>query len=155
MKKCAVCKETLSLDSFATNRARRDGLHDMCRSCKKDYNKSYYERTKQVHNPSRYARTEQIRQETRERLLDYFSVHPCVDCGIRDVRVLEFDHLRDKTYNIASMLHFSWAKVLQEIEKCEVVCANCHRIRTGNRNNSYRNLGGNADMVRHLALTQE
>jgi hypothetical protein len=45
--------------------------------------------------------------------------------------VLEFDHLRDKCFNIGEALPYrNWASVLAEIEKCEVVCANCHRRRT-------------------------
>ena len=45
--------------------------------------------------------------------------------------VLEFDHLRDKRFNIGAALPYrNWAELLAEIEKCEVVCANCHRRRT-------------------------
>jgi hypothetical protein len=45
---------------------------------------------------------------------------------------LDFDHVRgEKLYNVAKMAAgYSWAKILVEIEKCDVVCANCHRIRT-------------------------
>ena len=45
--------------------------------------------------------------------------------------VLEFDHVRDKSFNIGAGLPYrNWASVLAEVEKCEVVCANCHRRRT-------------------------
>jgi hypothetical protein len=49
--------------------------------------------------------------------------------------MLDFDHLRDKKYNVSRMIHdgFSWKAIQKEIEKCEVVCANCHRLRTHNR----------------------
>jgi hypothetical protein len=49
--------------------------------------------------------------------------------------MLDFDHLKDKKYNISRMIHdgFSWAAIKKEIAKCEVVCANCHRVRTHNR----------------------
>jgi hypothetical protein len=59
----------------------------------------------------------------------------CVDCGIKNHIILDFDHLRDKKYNISRMIHdgFSWKAIKKEIEKCEVVCSNCHRIRTYNR----------------------
>lgn len=70
----------------------------------------------------------------------YLATHPCVDCGEDDVVVLEFDHLRDKTANVSALVAgFSGIKrVFQEIEKCEVVCANCHRRRTARAQNSYR-----------------
>lgn len=59
----------------------------------------------------------------------------CADCGENNHIVLDFDHLRDKKYNISRMVHdgFSVKAIKKEIEKCEVVCANCHRIRTYNR----------------------
>jgi hypothetical protein len=64
-------------------------------------------------------------------LLGYFATHPCADCGESDPIVLEFDHLGDKLFNIGEALTYrNWESILAEIEKCEVVCANCHRRRT-------------------------
>lgn len=59
----------------------------------------------------------------------------CLDCGIKNPIVLDFDHLRDKKYNVAKMLShgFSEKKFLEEIAKCEVRCSNCHRIKTAER----------------------
>jgi len=60
----------------------------------------------------------------------------CVDCGYRaHPSALDFDHVRGvKLHNIASMLYGSSVEaILAEMEKCEVVCANCHRIRTVSR----------------------
>ncbi len=72
-------------------------------------------------------------------LLEYFATHPCADCGESDPVVLEFDHLRDKSFEIATALvDRSWDRILEEIAKCEVVCANCHRRRTVRRRRSVR-----------------
>jgi hypothetical protein len=58
---------------------------------------------------------------------------PCADCGNRFHPVcMDFDH-RDpalKTRGLAAMAHQSTDTILVEIAKCDVVCANCHRIRT-------------------------
>ena len=58
----------------------------------------------------------------------------CVDCGVTDPRVLEFDHVNgDKVAGIAALiktLNVSLSDVLVEIEKCDLVCKNCHAIRT-------------------------
>jgi hypothetical protein len=62
----------------------------------------------------------------------YFEEHPCVDCGNEDYRVLDFDHIGKKEFNIAEMWTKPWAEVLIEISKCVVRCANCHRIRHWN-----------------------
>lgn len=66
----------------------------------------------------------------------------CVDCGYNEhPEALDFDHLRDKTKNVSTLATqsgtVSWvrlqARLEAEIAKCEVVCANCHRIRTFRR----------------------
>ena len=74
------------------------------------------------------------------RLMDYLATHPCTDCGEPDPVVLDFDHLPDseKRFEIGRAVNAStrsWALILQEIEKCEVVCANCHRRRGARRAN--------------------
>ncbi|MGP6177030.1 hypothetical protein ACTU6U_06995 [Microbacterium sp. A196] len=70
--------------------------------------------------------------------VEFLSEHPCVDCSEADPIVLEFDHLPgvEKRFNISTAVTGStrsWALILSEIEKCEVVCANCHRRRTAKR----------------------
>lgn len=56
----------------------------------------------------------------------------CKDCGFRRwSESLQFDHVNgNKIIGVARMTGSSWEKVSAEIAKCEVVCANCHRIRT-------------------------
>ena len=72
------------------------------------------------------------KQQYKKRLAEIKQASGCVDCGERNPIVLDFDHLKDKKYNISRMIHdgHSWASIKKEIKKCEVVCANCHRIRT-------------------------
>lgn len=72
------------------------------------------------------------KQQFKQRLVDIKQTSGCVDCGERNPVVLDFDHLKDKKYNVSRMIHegFSWKAIAREIAKCEVVCANCHRIRT-------------------------
>lgn len=56
----------------------------------------------------------------------------CLDCGMSNPIVLEFDH-RDpstKRFNIADGYLKPKEELLQEVAKCDIVCANCHRIRT-------------------------
>jgi hypothetical protein len=57
----------------------------------------------------------------------------CRDCSNDDRRVLEFDHLGDKIANISELYTRSWDKLKLELKKCELVCANCHKIRTWRR----------------------
>lgn len=59
---------------------------------------------------------------------------PCADCGVSyPPCVMDFDHVRgDKKNNVATLVasHYGVATISAEIKKCEVVCANCHRLRT-------------------------
>jgi hypothetical protein len=56
----------------------------------------------------------------------------CVDCGLSDLVVLEFDHLADKKGSVPLLARrgASLARLKDEIAKCEIRCANCHRRRT-------------------------
>lgn len=61
---------------------------------------------------------------------------PCMDCGgTFPPECMDFDHVRgDKSFDFgAGVYSFSLRRVLEEIEKCDLVCANCHRIRTRKR----------------------
>lgn len=65
--------------------------------------------------------------------MKYLETHPCVDCGENDPVVLEFDHVRgEKEFNIADVARNAVGreKLQEEIQKCEVRCANCHRRKT-------------------------
>jgi hypothetical protein len=63
---------------------------------------------------------------------------PCHDCGgVFAVCCMDFDHRdgTEKTYNVGSMFahHYSIDLIKIELDKCDLVCANCHRIRTRDR----------------------
>lgn len=72
---------------------------------------------------------------------DFKKGSKCVDCGFLGSvypDVLDFDHVRDsKKFNVSEFKRYtnSFKRVQEEIGKCEVVCANCHRIRTAKRKN--------------------
>ena len=137
-KRCSGCKEVKPLDEFNRLARAKDGRQWNCREC----NRKWHAEHKEHHNKLIRARNKRLRKEKRNLMLEYLRTHPCVDCGETDVLVLEFDHLRDKKYNIAEMINrdFTWKAILHEIEKCEVVCANCHRRRTYVRRQTYRSL---------------
>jgi 5-methylcytosine-specific restriction endonuclease McrA len=95
-----------------------------------------YGREHYLANRQKYIDSEAKRKRGRARartryLLEYFRAHPCSDCGETDPLVLEFDHLRDKRFEVTNQFASrNWQEILDEIAKCEVVCANCHRRRT-------------------------
>lgn len=94
---------------------------------------THYQRNKQVYLDKNKRR----RQENAAYVRSIKEKGSCLDCGIKDWRVLDFDHLPqyEKVADIASPLARSWGrdKLNKEIAKCELVCSNCHRIRTYDR----------------------
>jgi hypothetical protein len=64
--------------------------------------------------------------------------NPCMDCGIKyPYYVMQFDHVRGEKFKELSKLisHGSQKRIDEELDKCDLVCANCHAIRTWKRNN--------------------
>jgi hypothetical protein len=88
-----------------------------------------------------YAAQKRHRQETRKQLTEYLREHPCEICGESDPIVLDFDHIdpSTKTKNVARIIsgHASWKRVMEEISKCRVLCANCHRRHTYRQQNHW------------------
>ena len=75
----------------------------------------------------------------------------CADCGYNaSAYALQFDHVRgDKKANVSDLIRsdYKWETVLEEISKCEVVCANCHAIRTKTRGQHHSVMVVNTDLL--------
>lgn len=76
--------------------------------------------------------------KNRDYVRDIKEASPCMDCGVSyPAIVMDFDHRGDKSFSLAKgYWKYSIARLLEEIKKCDLVCSNCHRIRTFNRANA-------------------
>ena len=88
----------------------------------------------------KYYAQKRHRQNNYIKLIEYLKDKACVDCNEDNPMVLDFDHLPkyEKSFSIGRAITGStrsWKSIYLEIEKCEIVCANCHRIRTSTRSN--------------------
>lgn len=105
------------------------------------YQAQWYKKNRVKHNVRVRLNEKRTTQYVRIKIIEYLLAHPCIDCGESDIIVLEFDHCRgDKKLAVASMIHrnYSWKVILEEIGKCDVRCANCHRRKTAKEGNHYR-----------------
>jgi len=129
LKTCKKCGIEKAVELFSKNKRRKDGLQDHCKACIKIRDAENYKK-----NPDKFAKWSKSRRlEVREKVFTYLLDHPCVECGERDIVVLEFDHRTQTTkkFDVMSATHgHSWKTILEEIKKCDVVCANCHKRRT-------------------------
>ncbi len=131
---CTKCNVPQSLDNF--QKVTRNGkvyVHGRCRGCASKEALKY-----------KWAGTEALRNQKLLIVEERKNV-PCADCGQRfPTCAMDFDHVRgEKKMNIAQSVAQTWSMeiFLAELDKCEVVCACCHRIRT------YRN-GGSDHLAR-------
>jgi hypothetical protein len=97
-----------------------------CNPCKNSWRKENVPLARSYANAAR-ERKYQILVEAKNK--------PCADCHVHyPTCVMDFDHLRDKKLNIGKgYTTVGKRRLIEEIAKCDVVCANCHRIRTQNR----------------------
>ena len=137
-KTCRRCRRVLPLSEFPLRRKDGTRRHGHCRDCKAAYQRQWYERNKDRHIANVAAANSRIRAANRT-LVRRLKDRPCADCGGRfPPHVMDFDHVRGrKRGDIARMkMQTSTEALLREIAKCDVVCANCHRIRTHQRRQS-------------------
>ncbi len=104
------------------------GYGSYCKYCHNEYQKAYYKKNPRSINESNKRRKAEI-----DAFLRKAKDVPCTDCGKRyPYYVMDFDHLRDKKIDLSRARQKMWAleTIQKEIDKCEVVCSNCHRERT-------------------------
>jgi hypothetical protein len=84
------------------------------------------------HNPTKSLITKKYQQSRRELINKIKLEFGCVKCGYNlHAAALDFNHVRgDKAFNVSQDPKVALHKLLAEIQKCEVLCANCHRIHT-------------------------
>lgn len=132
-KRCSKCRKRKPLEGFNRQSDKPDGLQSACRACNKANGKRYYR-----DNKAKFRARNKKRREGHIAWVNTLRDHPCMDCkGSFPTCVMEFDHREGeaKTAAVAKMVTDSYSKesILAEIQKCDLVCANCHRIRTHRR----------------------
>lgn len=129
MKNCPRCKENKNESEFRKNKKSKDGLQKYCSECDKLYQKEWYEKNKEVVIKKSRLSNLDIKKRNGDFIIEYLKLHPCVKCGESDIIVLEFDHIYDnKLSGVSNLVHSSTLdKIKEEVEKCQVLCANCHR----------------------------
>lgn len=141
MKKCTKCDEVKPEAEFDFRNKEKGIRRASCKACVAADHLKRYE--SQERKDAIRENAKKRKQELVDKLWAYKNASKCFDCGERNPIVLEFDHLPEyeKSENISVMVTnlCSWERILKEIQKCEVVCANCHRIRTHMRAGWIRN----------------
>lgn len=127
MKECYKCGEKKELSEFSQNKNKKDNLNSECKNCQTKYFKEYYKNNKEKHIKS-VSKTQNYK---KIKLAKIKKEKGCCKCGYKDhSSALHFHHKdqKQKEFTIASNYHHDLDLLLIEIEKCDVICANCHAI---------------------------
>lgn len=125
-KVCLECSKTLGVKKFSKNKCRKDGLQIYCKRCMGIRNKEYESKNKlKIRNNKK-----EYMIKNRLKLQRYKADHGCERCGENDYFALDFHHRNKKTKkdsinNLVSSRLFQ--QVWEEIKKCNLLCANCHK----------------------------
>ena len=127
MKYCTICKKEKHKDEFNKKASTKDLLQNKCRECSRAQSKKHYKENKRY-----YLDKNKRKRERLKKLLVELKSKPCMDCKQTfPSYVMDWDHQGNKDYIVSRLIrHGSVTRLLNEIKKCELVCANCHRIRT-------------------------
>lgn len=124
MRKCPKCRQD-------TDRSR-----GYCKPCSREYNNKWYGKKPRGWKKDRRGTAKSRRHKLLE-FVNTLKTSPCIDCkNSFPPPSMDFDHLLDdKKDSIANLIKKGYSKkvILLEIAKCELVCSNCHRMRTWNR----------------------
>lgn len=144
MKTCSKCGKVKPINDYNFKNRSLGLYHSECKICTRLFIKNHYNNNKEYYLKKTRIRNYKLRKEATDYIIQYLQNNPCVDCGETDIVVLEFDHDRDKFIKIkaiSSLIRISYPldKIKEEIKKCEVRCANCHRRKTAKEFNWLKN----------------
>ena len=127
-KICSKCKRELPLENFRWKNKAQGKKHSQCKKCQSKQEHQHYieskERRIQVRERADWSK------ENNTTLVDYYRSLGCKKCGDKRFYVIDFHHRNsnEKDGTINHMIKStSYDTLKKEIEKCDVLCANCHR----------------------------
>lgn len=135
MKECITCKETKDDSDFSFGSRKERRRH--CKECQRRSDQEKYRNR----SPEKVQKDKTRRRENLGRSREWLRKiknNPCLDCG-RSFHffVMDFDHTDPKTKKFdvgtAASQGLSTRALQEEVSKCDLVCSNCHRMRTYSR----------------------
>ena len=131
--KCSTCHKDLPEEDFCYRNKITRKRSSVCRNCARAYHVQYYK----DHPEKQFKRNYKYIKSLRELIQKIKEETPCRDCGkFNPYYRVDFDHVRgEKLCDVSRLLGVtsSKKKIFEEIAKCDVVCALCHRDRTHKR----------------------
>lgn len=138
MKKCSKCGKQKRSSAFGWSNESKGYRRGECRKCNRIYTSNHWKRRSpewRAEHSKQSIRNQTIKAERNSKwAAEYWRSHPCVKCGESRILTLEFHHRnpQEKKYAVSQLISTgkSLELIKKEVEKCDVLCANCHRIET-------------------------
>ena len=142
-RSCRDCERKAGRKYYATHREQVAEKNHRYYRENPEYFEEYRGARREKYSRQAVECHRRARHERYDRIRALKESSPCKDCDHHYPHyVMDFDHLDSalKVADVSSLVKrgVSWPKVLDEVGKCDLVCANCHRLRTYKGNNSYK-----------------
>ena len=139
---CGICKKEKKEDQFNW---KKKGIKraTTCRECHNEYLKKHYEKNREKYIKKSRINNKNMVIRNRLKMIEFLKDKECSNCGEKDPVVLEFHHPNDdKKHPVATLLTngYSWSAIKREIDKCIILCANCHRRETAKEFEWYKRI---------------
>ncbi len=127
-KICTKCGEEKPLTEFNFKNKAKGKRQSQCKECQRARERELYQLKYKIANCELYKNNRRkFRIETRQFIQDIKSEKGCCICGEKDPCCLDFHHIQDKEFEVSKGTDVSKERLEKEIQKCVVLCANCHR----------------------------
>jgi hypothetical protein len=124
---CCRCKKEKEEEDFSFKNKGKNIRNKTCKECFKGIRKRWYNKYKK----NIIDKNLRNKQKNIEWFEEYKKNLKCIKCPENHISCLEFHHLdsNNKEFNISQLAHstYSIETILKEIDKCIVLCSNCHR----------------------------
>lgn len=128
-KICSKCKRELPLDNFRWKVKSQGKKHSQCKECQSKSEKKHYREN--IERQQAVRERANFQKQANVEYVEYRKECGCQKCGEKRKFALDFHHINpeEKEDKIAQMIsnNYSLDRVKEEMKKCIVLCANCHR----------------------------
>ena len=137
---CSKCGVEKDINEFPLRNQFTRRRQSYCMDCRSEMGKSWYEKNKDYQKANAKKHSTEYRNTAKEYVWNYLLTHPCSECGESNPVVLEFHHVGGKDRAISELVGrgATLEKIKEELSRCQVLCANCHRKVTAQERGWFR-----------------
>lgn len=128
-KICSHCNVEKDIDDFGKRSSNKDGISNICKQCRREICLQSYRKHKDT-----IRKNAKLYKNRMQQYINEYKSGGCIICGESDLSCLDLHHLYNKRFNISRAINrYSLDAINKELNKCVVLCANCHRKLHANR----------------------